>query len=146
MNTSSTEMFPPETLQCISTNRHSNDDNCSAITLLQEKISACHDVLLNNDTIYKHDMNDDVKSFINHKESGATSIDNTCVSPNPSSSECTTVINNVENVHSLPDNTFQFHSSTSANELSPVHTKNRSSHTSFPLNLLQLRSCHPPQV
>ena len=86
MNNSSTDMFPPETLQCISSNRHSADDNYYAITLLQEKISVSHDVLVNNDTIHKHDMTNDVKSFNNHKESKPTSIGNTCVSNNASSS------------------------------------------------------------
>ena len=69
MNKYSTDMRPSEPLQCISHTRHSVDDNCYAITLLQENISASHDVLVNNDTIHKHDMNNDVKSFNNHNES-----------------------------------------------------------------------------
>ena len=133
MNNSSNDMFPAETLQCISSNRHSADDNYYAITLLQEKISVSHDVLVNNDTIHKHDMTNDVKSFNNHTESGATSTGNTCVSPIPFSSECLTVINKVVNDLSLPDNTFKFHSIINANETSLVHANDRSSHNPFPI-------------
>ena len=78
-------------------------------------------------------MNNDVKSFNNHNESGPTSIGNTCVSNVPSRSECITAITNVENDSSIPDNTFQFNSITNENEPSLVHTKNWSSLTPPPI-------------
>ena len=85
---------------------------------------------MNNETINKHDMTNEVnKSYNNQKESGLTSIGNTCVSPIPSSSVCIKVINNIENDSSLPDKTFQFNAITNKNESSPVHAKNRSSLT-----------------
>ena len=43
------------------------------------------------------------------------------------------MINNVENDSSLPDNIFQFNSITNENEPFPVHTKNISSLTPFPI-------------
>ena len=127
MNNSSTDMRPSETLQCLSPTRHSVADNFYAITLLQEKVSSPHDVLVNTDTIYKHDINNNVKSFNNHNESGPTSICNTYVSTVPSRPECITVITNVKNDSSIPNNTFQFNSITNENEPSLVHTTNRSS-------------------
>ena len=91
-------------------------------------------MLANNETINKHDITNEVnKSYNNQKESGPTSIINTCVSHIPSSSVRINVINNAENDSSLPDKIFQFNSITNKNEPSPVHTKNRSSLTSSPI-------------
>ena len=107
MTKSSTNMIPSETLQRTSPTRYSVDDNCSEVTLLQAKITTYHDVLVNNETINKHDMTNEVnQSYTNQKESGPASIGNVCVSPIPSSSVCSKVINNVENDSSLPDKQF----------------------------------------
>ena len=91
-------------------------------------------MLTNNGTIAKHDMTNEVnKSYTNQKESGPTRFSNACVSPIPSSSVCSKVINNVKNDSSLPDKTFQLNSITNKNEPSPVHTKNGSRLTPSPI-------------
>ena len=134
MTKSSTDMIPSETLQRKSPTRYSVDDNCSEVMLLQTKLSTSNDVLVNNETINKHDMTNEVnKSYTNQKESRPTSIANAYVMPIPSCSVCSKEVNNVERDYSLPDKTFQFNSISNKNEMSPVYTKNRSSITPSPL-------------
>merc|ERR1712238_381016 len=101
------------------------------------KISTSTDVLVNNETINKHVVTNEVNnSCANHEESGATSIVNACVSPIPSTSLCSKVTNNVKSDSSLTDKTIQFNSITNKNEPSPVDTKKGSSLTPSPLGTI----------